>query len=69
MVDNCTREEENEFENRSVISWSSWYKNGNDEDVEKLDKAVEFDKLVSLQPTRFLNVVTWYVFFTDIFLI
>ncbi len=27
-----------------------------DEDMEDLDKAVEFGKLVSLQPTRFLDV-------------
>ena len=82
MADDWTRDEEDEFEeenreveNKSGISIGTWYENDNDKDVEELDKAVEFDKLVSLQPTQFLDVVTWYTtgvwffFFTDIFLI
>ena len=65
MADDCTRDKEDEVEeenrdveNRSGISGGAWYEDGNDEDVEELDKAVEFGKLVSLQSTQFLDVVT-----------
>ncbi len=58
-----------EVENRSIISGGGCYSDGNDKDMEELDKVVEFGKLVSLQPTRFLDVVTWFFVFTDIFLI
>lgn len=65
MADDIIRDEEDEsgeenrdVENRSAIRGGAWYEDGNDEDVEELDKAVEFGKLVSLHPTRFLDVVT-----------
>ncbi len=58
ISDDCTRDEEDEVEeknreveSRSGINGDTWYKDGNDEDLEELDKAVEFGKLVSLHPT------------------
>lgn len=43
---------------RSIISGGSWYKDGNDEDVQELDKAVELTKIISLKPPGFLDIVT-----------
>ncbi len=53
IVQKRDEEDEVEEENREVKNWSSisggpWYEDGNDKDLEELDKAVEFDKLVSL---------------------
>lgn len=43
---------------RPVIAGGNWYEDGNDEDLQKLDKAVELTKIISLKAPGFLDVVT-----------
>lgn len=37
-----------------VIAGGKWYEDGNDEDVQELDKAVELTKIISLKAPGFL---------------
>lgn len=44
--------------NRPDLGGGSWYEDGNDKDVQELDKAVELTKILSLKPLGFLDIVT-----------
>ena len=41
-----------------MIAGGNWYEDGNDEDVQELDKSVELTKIISLKTPGFLDVVT-----------